>query len=194
MHIVWLAVICGIDCVWIDCFCVFLFSWVFFWFFLLGPGVTLFSPYKEFPIHRHRTQRSNKDLKYLKEAQLDIIGYPFNCIMGLKSAQNTNGVLNCISIESPSVQNPHSSYDPASRKTSQVQDQRYIFTQRYGSYTKFWLSNAWCLKYVIIRNKVRMWYAQGRQPNHFSHANNQPQNIKGMCMDFSLHISMKFWI
>ena len=72
------------------CFCLVEFS---FASFFLGPGVTLFFPYKELLIHRHRTQRSNKDLKYLKEAQLDIIGYPVNCIMGLKSAQNTNGVL-----------------------------------------------------------------------------------------------------
>ena len=99
MHIVWLAVICDIDCVWIVCCCMLLFSWVFFCFFLFGPGVTFFS-YKELLIHRHRTQRSNKDLKYLKEAQLDIIGYPVNCIMGLKSAQNTNGGLNWLSTSS----------------------------------------------------------------------------------------------
>ena len=85
-----------------------------------------------------------------------------------------------ISIESTSVQNPHSSNDQVSCKTSQVQDQRYIFRHGYESYTKFWLSNAWCLKYVIIRNKVIMWYAQGRQSNKFSHASKQPQNIMGM--------------
>ena len=73
------------------CFCLVEFS---FASFFLGPGVTLFFPYKELLNHRHRTQKSNNDLKYLEEAQLDIIVYTINCIMGLKSAQNTNGVLN----------------------------------------------------------------------------------------------------
>ena len=100
MCIVWLAVICDIDCVWIGCCCVLLFSWVFFCFFFLGPGVTLFFPYKELLINWHRTRRSNKDFKYLEEAQLNIMVYPVNCIIALISAQNTNGVLDWLSASS----------------------------------------------------------------------------------------------
>ena len=83
-------------------------------------------------------------------------------------------------IKSTSVLNPHNSNDQASRKTS----------QRYGSYTKFWLSYGWYLKYVIFWKKSRMCYDQGRQSNNFSHASNQPQNIMGVCMAFSLHITV----
>ena len=72
------------------CFCLVEFS---FASFFLGSGVTLFSPIKELLINRHRTQRSNKDLKYLEEAQLDIIVYTVNCIKALIFAQNINGVL-----------------------------------------------------------------------------------------------------
>ncbi len=190
MHIWWLAVICDIDCVnWL------LLCWVFFCFFLFGPPCYIIFPYKELLIHRHRTRRSTKDFKYLEEAQLNILGLPSQLHYSINIYSEYQWCIGLtISVESTSVQNPHSSYDPANRKTSQLQDQRYIFRHSYWSYTKFWLNNAWCLKNVIIQNKFRMWYAQGRQSNHFSHANNPPQNIMGVCMDFSLHISMKFWI
>ena len=79
------------------CFCLVEFS---FASFFLGPGVTLFFPYKELLIHRHRTRRSNKDFKYLEEAQLNILVYPVNCIIALISAQNTNGVLDWLSASS----------------------------------------------------------------------------------------------
>ena len=101
MHIVWLAVICDIDCVWIVCCCVLLFSWVFLCFFLFGPRCYIIFPYKELLINRHQTQRSNKDLKYLEEAQLNILVYLVNCIISLISIQNTNGVLDWLSASIP---------------------------------------------------------------------------------------------
>ena len=130
------------------CFCLVEFS---FASFFLGPGVTLFFPYKELLIHRHRTWRSNKDLKYLKEAQLDILGLPSQPHYTINIYWEYQWCIGLIiSIESTSIQNHHSNNDQANRKTSQLQDQWNIFSQRYGSYTKCWLSSESCMKYVIL--------------------------------------------
>ena len=96
------------------CFCLVEFS---FASFFLGPSVTLFFPYKGLLIHQHRTQRSNKDLKYLEEAQLNILGLPSQPHYSINICSKYQWCVGLtISIESTSVPNPHNSYDPASRK------------------------------------------------------------------------------
>ena len=57
------------------CFCLVEFS---FASFFLGPGVTLFFPYKELLIILHRTGRSNKEFIYL-EAQLNRMEFSADC-------------------------------------------------------------------------------------------------------------------
>ena len=80
--------------------------------------------------------------------------FSVNCIVLGISARYSNGIQDWLSITSlRQLCNLYNSNDQTHRKTSQVQKQWYIFSQRYGFYIKLWFRHEWNWKYAILQKE-----------------------------------------